>query len=90
MTKYELTDEAITIEDGVKLHRIRAMRDFNDIRQGDLGGFIEVENNLSHDGCSWVSGGAWVSGNARVFGNAWVYGGAWGSGNARGFGDAPE
>ena len=41
MKKYELLDEVIEFNDGTKLHRIRALRSFNDVNEGDLGGFIE-------------------------------------------------
>ena len=77
--KYELTNEIITLEDGVVLHRIRALRSFGDVTKGDLGGWIEKEDNLSHNGKAWVYGNAKVYGNARVYddgrvaGNACVY-----------------
>ena len=75
MKKYELTDETIVIG-GKILHRIRALRDFAEVKAGDIGGYIENENNLSHEGNAWVSDKACVSGNARVSGNAWVIGSA--------------
>ncbi|MBB4077294.1 hypothetical protein GGR08_001625, partial [Bartonella fuyuanensis] len=31
----------------------QALKDFDDIKAGDLGGFIEKEVNLSHDGNCW-------------------------------------
>ena len=86
--KYELTDEAITIE-GITLHRIRAIKSFGIVRAGDLGGFIEGELNLSHMYDCWVAGDAMVygkakiSGDARVSGNAKVYGNAHVTGYAR-------
>lgn len=85
--KYEFTDETITI-DGNILHRIKSVRSFRFASEGELGGFIEKEENLSHDGGAWVSGEARVYGGASVFGealvsdkaqvydNAVVYGGA--------------
>ena len=71
MNKYELTDETKTLEDGTVLHRIRAVRDFTlangcKIRAGKLGGWIENESNLSHDGKAWVDDEACVSGRAHV------------------------
>ena len=74
--KYEFTGETRTWT-GRTLHRIRAVRDFGDVKAGDLGGWIEKESNLSNDGDARVSGDAEVSGNAMVYGNAMV------SGNAR-------
>ena len=76
MKKFELTDEFITLAFGNKLFRIKALVDFGTIKAGELGGFVEKEENLSNDG------NAWVSGNARVSGNAWVSGNARVSGNA--------
>lgn len=82
--KYEFTDETITIN-GITLYRIKAVIDFDrfGVKAGDLGGFIEVEANLSHDGDAWVYGDALVSGNACVSGNAKVYGNALVYGNAK-------
>ena len=73
MKKYELTEETKIIGDKT-LFRIRALRSFGDIKAGDLGGFIENERNLSHEGNAWVSGDARVEVNARVDGDAWVAG----------------
>ena len=75
--KYEFTDETITVN-GITLHRIKALIDFDrfGVKAGDLGGFIEVEANLSHDGDAWVYGDALVYGNALVSENAKVSGDA--------------
>ena len=75
MKKYELTDETIS-HLGRTLHRIRALRDFDDFEEGHLGGFIESEKNLSHERNCWVNDDAKVFGNAKVLGDAWVYGNA--------------
>ena len=91
--KYELTSEKISV-DGHTLYRIRALRQLNDIRTRDLGGFVESEFNLSHEGCCWVDdnamvfGDAWVCGDAVVGGNAVVEGGVWVGGDSRISGDA--
>ena len=55
MKKYELTKES-TIVNGVKLFRIKKLSN------GELGGFVEKEKNLSQ------LGNAWVFGDARVYG----------------------
>ncbi len=86
--KYELTDETIEDEVGHILHRIRALKSFSDVKKGDLGGFIESEENLSQEGNCWVSEDAWVYEDAHVFGNAEVFGDAQVFGNAEVFGDA--
>ena len=88
MKKFELTAEFVTNVFGKKLFRIKALVAFGDVEKGELGGFIEKEDNLSHDGDAWVYGNAWVYGDAQVSGNAWVYGDAWVYGNAWVYGDA--
>lgn len=75
MKKYELTGEC-KVYFGVTLRRIKSLIDFSDVKKGELGGFIEKEENLSHGGDAWVYGNARVSGNARVYGDAWVSGNA--------------
>ena len=81
--KYELLPKG---ENG--LHQVKSLRDLGDVKVGELGGYIEKESNLSHEGNAWVSGNARVYGDARVYGNAWVFDNAWVSGNARVFGNA--
>ena len=82
MNKYEmLYDDKIEVA-GRTLYKIRALRDFNDVKAGNLGGYIEGEENLSQDEDCWVYGNAQVYGDAHVYGNAWVYG------NAKVYGDA--
>ena len=87
MKKYELTAEFIE-KWGKKLFRIKALISFGSVEAGELGGYIEKEDNLAHDGNAWVYGDAEVYGNARVSGNARVYGNAEVSGNARVYGNA--
>lgn len=74
--KFKLTDERIQLPNGTELRRIRALRDFADVKAGDLGGFVEHEDNLSQEGDAWVYGNARVWGNAQVYGDAEVYGNA--------------
>ena len=87
MKKYELTAEFIE-KWGKKLFRIKALISFGSVEAGELGGYVEKEDNLAQTGNAWVSGDArvsgdaWVYGDARVSGNAEVYGNAWVSGNA--------
>ena len=91
--KYEFTGETKHWS-GRLLHRIRRIED------GELGGWIESEKNLSQEGECWVDDNAYVYDDARVFGNAqvfWcayvydyakVYGNAEVSGSANVYGDA--
>ena len=94
MKKFELTAEYVTNIFGKKLFRIKALVEFGNVKEGDLGGFVEKESNIDDDGNAWVSGNAQVFGNAKVFGNAQVYGNAkvfgnaWISGNAQVYGNA--
>ena len=69
MKKYELTDETIDVS-GTTLHRIKALKDFGNVKKGELGGYVESERNLSQEGNCWVCGNAKVCGNAEVCGNA--------------------
>ena len=73
--KYKLTDETVKIN-GKTLHRIEALKDFNNIKRGDKGGFVESELNLSQKGNCWIYNNAYVyddacvSDNARIANNA--------------------
>lgn len=99
MKKFELTNDT-KIVFGKKLFRIRALVSFGNVKKDELGGYVEKEENLSHDGNAWVYddarvyddawvyGDARVCGNASVCGNARVYGDAWVCGNARVYDDA--
>jgi len=74
--KYELImddTKDLPLVEGRKAYRIRALRDFGNVKAGDLGGYIENEKNLSHDFNCWVGGNAVVTGNSRIKFNAQVY-----------------
>ena len=97
--KYELTEESIEFN-GHKLYRIKAIKDFGPVDAGQLGGYIQSEENLSYDGYCWVyqsarvyenarvCGNASVSGKSHVYGDAEVSDGAWVSGKSHVFGNA--
>ena len=93
MKKYTMLMSGVTLN-GHKLYIIQALRSFGNVKAGDLGGFIESEDNLSHHGNCWVYDNArvmdmsWVSCNARVSENAMVYGEGYVSGNAQVHGNA--
>ena len=79
MKKFEFTGETKTISllfRTATLHRIRAVAEFGLVKIGDLGGWIEKEENLSHEGRAWVCGDAKVCGDAEVCGDAKVWGNA--------------
>lgn len=86
--KYLFTGETMDFDCGIPnhriitLHRIIAARSFGDVRRGQLGGWIEDEENLRHDGTAWVAGEAKVTDFARVEDDARVSGHAWIAENA--------
>ena len=87
MKKFELTTDSIK-RNGVTLYRIKSLIDFEDVKAGDLGGYVEKEENLSQYGDAWAFDDAQVYGNALVRGNSRVHGDAWVCDNARVFGNA--
>lgn len=92
--KYEFYPKDSIVYDNHRLYRIRALKDFADVKKGDLGGYIENERNLSQFDKAWVydnakvyyyasvAGDAKVSGTADIAYQAAVYGNARVSGDA--------
>ena len=78
MKKFEFTGETKILFNGTILHRVKALVEIKlgyfIVKAGDLGGWIEKEENLSQVDNAWVCDNAWVWGNAEVCGNAWVCG----------------
>ena len=75
MKKYEFTGETKRVElwnRTATLHRIKATVEFGFVKVGELGGWIEKEENLSHEGKAWVCDDAEVCDDAKVWGNAEV------------------
>ena len=52
--KYKLIEGSRFWQYGRPLYRIQALRDFSDVKKGDLGGFVESEANLSQMGDCWI------------------------------------
>lgn len=78
MEKYRLTDATRNVEsqeNGIThkfiLRQIVASRDFGDVKAGAMGGWVEDESNLSHDGDCWI-----YDHNSAVFANAVITGNA--------------
>ena len=69
--KYGITNEVITYY-GNMLRRIVALKDFGDVSTGDLGGYVQSEDNLSQKGNCWIYNTAKVYDNAKIFDNARV------------------
>lgn len=67
--KYKITEIVHPVYP--KLHRIRALRDVNEtVKEGDLGGYVQREWNLSQSGTSWIYEDAICEDLARVQGDA--------------------
>ncbi len=88
--KYVLTDLPMTHPTirGARYYRIKAIKDFGDVKAGDIGGFVASEANLSQEGNCWVYDDASVLENAQVYGNASIKDNARVSGNAKICGNA--
>ena len=67
--KYEILKEQPLEFNGLTLYRIRATRDFGEVKAGDLGGFVEEEGNLSQDGDCWLFDDAKAFHCGRVYGS---------------------
>ena len=85
--KYELTTETKEIN-GYTVYRIKALKSFKTIidrkvNKGDLGGWVESENNLSQDGKCWLFDDAAGYGNSRRAGNSVGYNNSRQFGNSR-------
>ena len=97
--KYEFTGETKMVN-GRTVRRIRAARNIylpapNEkqepilfVKKGDLGGWIEKEENLSQVGTCWVGENAVVMDDAKVLEGAYAYGRALVCDNAHVMGDA--
>lgn len=88
MKKYELLRDDKILVDGKTLYRIKALKDFGNIKKGYLGGYIQKESNLCQKDLSWIYVDARVYGNAEVHDKAKVYGNAEVFDSARVYGNA--
>ena len=86
--KFELTDKFVFNTFGIKLFQIKCTKSFKYAKEGDLGGYVEKDENLDQESDAWVSGDAQVYGDAWVSGDAQVYGNARVSGDAQVYGNA--
>ena len=68
--KYTLSPTPSHYRDGKRVYRIQALRSFGDVKEGDFGGFVESESNLSHFGNCWIYDEAIAMENSIVTGNA--------------------
>jgi hypothetical protein len=73
--KYKLTDKVQQVN-SIMLYRIEALKNFSDVKKGELGGWVEKEKNLSQENNCWVYDNTEVYDKAEVFGDAKVFGNA--------------
>lgn len=63
--KFELTDNFIINAFGVKLFQIKCTKSFKYAKEGDLGGYVEKDENLDQESDAWVSGDAEIDNNNK-------------------------
>lgn len=66
-----------------KVYRIKSLKDFGNVKKGDIGGFVESEKNLSQEGNCWIYDNAVACENAVVEDNAVVCGNSIACGNSK-------
>ena len=71
LKKYKFVGEKKKVGNSM-LQQIQYTRSFAGIRAGQMGGWLESEHNLSHDGNCYISEDSYVFENARVEDNAIV------------------
>lgn len=86
--KFKIRKDLSYTFDGHKLYRVEALKDFGYVKKGDIGGFVEKEENLSQKGNCWIYLDGKVYDNAIVFGDAVIDGFAIVCGNAAVCGNA--
>ena len=64
--KFELTDKFVFNTFGIKLFQIKCTKSFKYAKEGDLGGYVEKDENLDQESDAWVYGDAQVSGDADI------------------------
>ena len=73
--KYRLLDRDTIVLAGRKLYRIQALRDVcYSVKEGKVGGYVESEANLSHEGRCWLYHDACAYEDARVEEDATLWG----------------
>ena len=72
--KYELVPETIHKFYSKPMYRIRALKDFSDVKKGQFGGYVESEENLSQLGNCWIYDDSIVGLGSRAIHNAVVKG----------------
>lgn len=81
--KYEILKDTKVRFFGRKIYRIKALKDFADVKKGDIGGYVESEKNLSQEGNCWIYDNAVACDNSEVCNNAVVCGNSIACGNSK-------
>ena len=92
--KYKITDIEMAWNDHT-LHRIESLKDFTlingkEVRKGDLGGWVESENNLSQEGLCWIYDECKMYENAGRSENSIGYGSSQQHGNSQQYGNSQQ
>ena len=88
MKKFEILSGNKKNWNGITLYQIKATTNFItssgiEIRERELGGWIEKEENLSQEGKAWVFENAKIYGEAKISDNAEIWGETQICGNAK-------
>jgi len=90
MKKYELTNETKKTGTGDTVYRIRALRSWKVqgrlVKKGIIGGWVQSEGNLSHDGGCWLFDEAMGYQNSRRSEDSIGYGNSKQYGNSEQYG----
>jgi len=71
--KYELIEHNEgPLYTGLLIYRVKALRDFADVKAGDIGGYVNGPDNLSQNGNCWVYDNGKLYDNSKVSCNAQV------------------
>lgn len=70
--KYEITD-IVGYRFKKKVYRIRALKNFGDVKKGDLGGYVSSYENLSQYGDCWIYDDAAVIQDATLENNSTIH-----------------
>ena len=73
MKKYELIKETETMFMGREVFRVKALKDFGDVKAGDIGGWVCSYDNLSQKGDCWIYDDAKCLDNAKMHNNSKMY-----------------
>ncbi len=67
MDKYRLLTSDTKVRFGTTYYRVQALKNFGDVRVGELGGYVNSEDCLSQEGDGWVSKNTYHYSPAHIF-----------------------